>query len=79
MLRKEGKVGNKTGYKKGKKGKGKKKKRGRKKDQNKFGKKSKVCLICMCKPKSYLITSNYQQSPHFLHILMLSNWLKTVP
>ena len=53
-----------------------KKKRGRKKDQNNFGKKSKGCLICMCKPKSYLITSNYQQSLHFLPILMLSNWLK---
>ena len=75
MWKKEDKVGNKTGYKKGKNGKGKKK-RGRKKDQNNFGKKSKDCLICMCKPKSYLITSNYQQSLHFLPILMLSNWLK---
>ena len=75
MWKKEDKVGNKTGYKKGKTGKGKKK-RGRKKDQNNFGKKSKGCLICMCKPKSYLITSNYQQSLHFLPILMLSNWLK---
>ena len=75
MWKKEDKVGNKTGYKKGKNGKGKKK-RGRKKDQNNFGKKSKGCLICMCKPKSYLITSNYQQSLHFLPILMLSNSLK---
>ena len=75
MWKKEDKVGNKTGYKKRKNGKGKKK-RGRKKDQNNFGKKSKGCLICMCKPKSYLITSNYQQSLHFLPILMLSNWLK---
>ena len=75
MWKKEDKVGNKTGYKKRKNGKGKKK-RGRKKDQNNFGKKSKGCLICMCKPKSYLITSNYQQSLHFLPILMLLNWLK---
>ena len=75
MWKKEDKVGNKTGYKKGRNGKGKKK-RGKKKDQNNFGKKSKGCLICMCKPKSYLITSNYQQSLHFLPILMLSNWLK---
>jgi len=71
-------VGNKTGYKK-KKGKGKKREEERKKDQNKFGKKSKFCLICMCKPKSYLITSNYQQSLDFLPILMLSDRLKTVP
>ena len=70
MWKKEDKVGNKTGHKKEKKRKGKKKS-GRKKDQNNFGKKSKVCFICMCKPKSYLITSNDQQRLHFLPILML--------